>query len=221
MLKSKPCLEASRLQDVSLGQTDAGILRCFALRFGMELQGYILTGGKSTRFGDEDKALATIGGVSLVERVAESIGKHCQSIHLVKSSVQNYEHLNYPTLVDRLPGLGPLGGIDTALTHAGPEQWAFVCACDLSLMGTSWLPSLLAALDAQADAVVFKGTRYEPLFTLYHGRIGPVVRRQIEQGHLAPHRLFGKINTTALEMPRDWPREPSFNTRESLEAFNK
>jgi len=187
----------------------------------MELQGYILTGGKSTRFGHEDKALATIDGVSLVERVAECIGKHCPSIHLVKSSTQNYEHLNYPTLVDRLPGLGPLGGIDTALTHAGPKRWAFICACDLSLMGASWLPSLLAAAKLQADAVVFKGARYEPLFTLYHGRIGPLVRQHIAQGHLAPHRLFGKINTTALKMPEDWPREPSFNTRESLEAFNE
>ena len=67
----------------------------------------------------------------------------------------------------------------------------------------------------------FQGDRFEPLFTLYHGRIVPVILEQIDKRVLAPHHLFKIVNTTVLELPKDWPREPSFNTRESLEAFKE
>ena len=88
-------------------------------------------------------------------------------------------------------------------------------------MGPSWLPQLLGAIQTKSDAVVFRGDRFEPLFTLYHGRIVPVIMEQIDKRVLAPHHLFKIVNTTVLELPKDWPREPSFNTRESIEAFQE
>ena len=46
-----------------------------------------------------------------------------------------------------------------------------------------------------------------------------IVETHIQLNILAPHRLFGEINTRVLPLPDDWPDEPSFNTLESLEAF--
>lgn len=185
----------------------------------MKPSGYILTGGKSQRFGNSDKALAQLNGQTLVERAASLIGKHCSSVTLVASAEEQYAHLAYPIIGDRLPDLGPIGGIDAALNDVGLEGWAFICPCDLSYVGQSWLPTLLQNTQPDADAVVFKGERYEPLFTLYHGRIAPRVQEHIQSKTLAPHHLFPKIKSRVLPLPDDWPKEPSFNTLESLEAF--
>ena len=49
----------------------------------MQPFGYILTGGKSRRFGNDDKALALLGGQTLVERTARLIDAHCADLTLV------------------------------------------------------------------------------------------------------------------------------------------
>ena len=110
-------------------------------------------------------------------------------------------------------------GIDAALSHTEQNRWAFICPCDLSYVGTNWLETLIAHAKPGCDAVVFQGERFEPLFTLYHSRILPIVEEHIREKRLAPHHLFPKIKSVILPLPSDWPTEPSFNTRESLEAF--
>ena len=185
----------------------------------MQPDAYILAGGKSLRFGGGDKALAMLDGQTLVERTAGLIRPQCRSITYVAESLSRYTGLSDSVIADRLPALGPLGGIDAALRHQGNEPWAFICPCDLAFVGPAWLQSLTQHVTPESDAVVFRGERFEPLFTLYHRRILPLVEEHIHEQKLAPRHLFPKINSVILPLPPNWPTEPSFNTRESLEAF--
>ncbi|MDJ0277745.1 molybdenum cofactor guanylyltransferase [Sphingomonas sp. 2R-10] len=75
--------------------------------------GAILGGGRSSRFGS-DKALATLGGQALIDRVAAALAPQVDAMIVV-----GRDHPGLTAVADRpAPDLGPLGGIAGALHHA-------------------------------------------------------------------------------------------------------
>lgn len=93
--------------------------------------GAILAGGRSTRFGS-DKALATLGGRALIDRVADAIGTQVDALVVVGRS-----HPGMVSVADRpAADLGPLGGIAGALHHAATHGFAQVLTvpCDAPLL---------------------------------------------------------------------------------------
>jgi len=77
------------------------------------VMGVVLAGGQSNRFGS-DKALAEIGGRSLIARAVASLERQCDAV-----IVAGRDHAPAPVVADRpAPGLGPLGGLCGALHHA-------------------------------------------------------------------------------------------------------
>ena len=89
--------------------------------------GAILAGGRSTRFGS-DKALATLDGQALIDRVAEALAPQVDALIVVGRS-----HPGMTCIPDRpAPDLGPLGGIAAALHHAETHGFAQVLTvpCD-------------------------------------------------------------------------------------------
>ncbi len=88
-------------------------------------------------------------------------------------------------LTDRHIGVGPLGGIATAL--AAVPAWALVVACDMPLLNPTLLRQLMALAgevdatdDERWDAVVPVVNGYpEPLHALYHARVLPAVAARL------------------------------------------
>ncbi|WP_338445494.1 molybdenum cofactor guanylyltransferase [Pelagerythrobacter marensis] len=90
--------------------------------------GAILAGGRSRRFGS-DKAAATIGGRSLLDRAADALAGQVDAI-----VVCGRDHAALPALPDvPHPGLGPLGGLAAALLHAREERFANVLCVPVDL----------------------------------------------------------------------------------------
>jgi molybdopterin-guanine dinucleotide biosynthesis protein A len=89
--------------------------------------GAILAGGRSSRFGS-DKALATLDGRALIDRVMDALGPQVDA-----SVVVGRSHPGASCIPDRpAPDLGPLGGVAAALHHAmahGFEQ-VLTVPCD-------------------------------------------------------------------------------------------
>ena len=82
------------------------------------------------------------------------------------------------------PGSGPLGGIETALTHTAAD-WNLVLACDMPAITAEFLRDLLDAAErAGADALLPAGPsgRLEPLSAVYHRRCLATLRRALESG---------------------------------------
>ena len=92
--------------------------------------GAVLAGGRSSRFGS-DKALAELGGRSLLEIAVEALSRWCDTVVVV-----GREEAPAPTIPDRpRPGMGPLGGIAAALRLARQDGFAEVLSVGVDSPG--------------------------------------------------------------------------------------
>jgi molybdopterin-guanine dinucleotide biosynthesis protein A len=129
-----------------------------------------------------DKALLPFQGGVLAGHAAATVAAAAGSVTLI-GDPQKYGNLGYPVVPDRRPGAGPLGGIETALSHTAAD-WNLVVACDMPGISAEFLRSLLDAAERLgADALIPAGAsgRLEPLSAVYHCRCLSTLRRAIDQ----------------------------------------
>ena len=136
--------------------------------------GAVLAGGESSRYGSP-KALATVGGKRIIDRVVEALRTVTSEIILSANEPALFRDLGLPIYPDEREGLGPLGGIYTALLRAreAGRPGVLAVACDMPFPSTSLLALLRTTAfgpAAGADLVLpaSRGRRgVEPLFGAY------------------------------------------------------
>jgi molybdopterin-guanine dinucleotide biosynthesis protein A len=171
---------------------------------------YILAGGHSRRFGT-DKARAAHQGVPLLVGVARALEPVSSSTTVVAAYQGAYEDLGLKTIGDVVPDKGPLGGLLTAIKDCGEDQWLFLCACDWVGIRVEWVQALLERRTQDAQAVVYKSDRYEPLFALYHTSIRATVFGLVATDRLETRNVFGEAVTVALPPPDGWDEAVNLN----------
>jgi molybdopterin-guanine dinucleotide biosynthesis protein A len=92
--------------------------------------GVVLAGGQSTRFGS-DKALAELGGQTLLARAFDTLTGFCELV-VIAGRERGPGHVipDWPR-----PGMGPLAGIAAALHLARDEGYAGVLTCGVDSVG--------------------------------------------------------------------------------------
>ena len=131
------------------------------------VRGYVLAGGASRRFG-ADKALAQLGGKTMLRRMSELVATVTGSVQIVASS-ERYAEYAEAMVEDRWPDEGPLGGIITALRATQDsgrgEEWNLMVSCDMPFLTREWLEYLIASAAATDAEVVVPRSTYglEPL----------------------------------------------------------
>ncbi len=90
--------------------------------------GVVLAGGRSSRMG-RDKALIPYAGRTLLERALDILEPQVQEL-LVIGDPMKYGHVGPFVVADDIPGVGPLGGIVTAMRYASHDR-LLVLACDM------------------------------------------------------------------------------------------
>jgi molybdenum cofactor guanylyltransferase len=166
--------------------------------------GVILAGGQATRFGGQPKGLELVRGVRIIDRVAAALRAVADALLLVANNPDASTWLSgVRTVADVRPGCGSLGGIHSALVHAG--QPVLVVACDMPFVTAPILTALRTA-GADADVAVFesRSTRgVEPLCAFYRQScIGPIERR-IDAGDLRVVGFFESVRVVRLPPPAD------------------
>jgi molybdopterin-guanine dinucleotide biosynthesis protein len=161
--------------------------------------GVILAGGGSRRFGSP-KALARVAGRRIIDRVADALGGATDEVAISGTlAVQGVR-----TLPDERPGLGPLGGVLSALRCAAREDrgGVLVAGCDMPFLSPAVLRLLRARGEASAAVAVVPASAgrrgFEPLCAWYSTRALDALEAMAETGELGLHTLAHRAPVEVL-----------------------
>jgi molybdopterin-guanine dinucleotide biosynthesis protein A len=165
--------------------------------------GVILAGGRASRFGGVAKGLLDVGGERIVDRVARALAGAAEHLLLVSNAAEAATWLpDVACVPDDVPGLGPLGGLLTALRHA--RTAVLVVAWDMPLVPAALLRELRARGEhAGAPAVpesVASRSGIEPLCAYVPAAWLPEVERAISAGERRMDAVLA--DTLVLRLPR-------------------
>ena len=147
--------------------------------------GVVLAGGANRRYEGKPKALESVGGVRIADRVVAAMKEVVNRVVLVANDALTFAVLGLEIRPDLRPGLGALGGIHTgvAWAHAEGYRGALVAACDMPFLSAPLLRLLIT--DAAADEVVVPESAsrrgLEPLCAFYGTACLEPIERALER----------------------------------------
>ncbi|MBV6403934.1 MAG: molybdenum cofactor guanylyltransferase [Flavobacteriales bacterium] len=170
--------------------------------------GVVLTGGRSSRMGT-DKALVPIDGVPMLARAIALLRPHVREL-LIIGDTQHHRHPHATTVADDLPGLGPIGGLITALDRSRYGR-ILALACDMPGVNDRLLLRLKERFDGTVDAVVpVHEGRAEPLAAAYHRRCADPFRKAVEEGLLKLTAALDRLHWAPVDVRpghEGWPAD--------------
>ena len=161
----------------------------------LDVEGFILVGGLSSRMGS-DKSQLTLNGQTAVERIATELQSAVNPVRVV--GPPSGAIANIPDIHKKW---GPLGGIHAALAAANRE-WCLIVACDLPFVRRELFQRLTESCDESTDAIVplQDDSRPQPLCSLYRReQCLRAAERSIANGEHTPRALLEKVNTRYIE----------------------
>jgi molybdenum cofactor guanylyltransferase len=130
-----------------------------------DVTGIVLCGGEATRMGGIDKPLSLLDGTALVAHILARLAPQVRGVMIsANRSIDAYRALGATVVSDRTPGLGPLGGLRSALALV-TTPWFFCCPGDAPRVDTAIVARLATATDGDLR-IPFDGERQQHLFVL-------------------------------------------------------
>ncbi len=131
--------------------------------------GIILAGGRSRRLG-RDKAVESVGGQPLIQRVIHRLSQVTSEIVVVVADQTQADQFaldqGQRVTQDLYLGKGSLGGIFSGLT-AARQEWSLVVACDMPFLNLELLRYLMSRREGFVAVVPVLEGRPEPTHALY------------------------------------------------------
>jgi len=167
------------------------------------LFGLVLSGGKSSRMG-QDKGLIAYHGMPQREYLYTILNSLCEHTFLsIRADQQKEVGSSYKTIVDTNEFSGPYNGLLSA-HQSYPEAAWLVLACDLPLMDKKGLQELIKQRDSSKMATTFadiKNPLPEPLCAIWEPRALRESIAYLESENSAGPRKFLINNDVKLVFP--------------------
>jgi molybdopterin-guanine dinucleotide biosynthesis protein A len=182
------------------------------------MNGAVLTGGSSRRFG-APKALVEVEGIPMAVRVGQAlIGAGCSPVFAVgdipglanvwRAETDGGPQGFGPLVADLFPGEGPLGGIVTALDFCSSDL--ITAACDLPWLNASEIQQLRATAEAKFEQGVLcvHGLRNGRMFPVlcWSAQAVPVLMAAFEAGERSLRGVLAELPTSGVEFEAQYSR---------------
>ena len=157
--------------------------------------GVILSGGLSTRFNGQNKAVINIGGRRVLDRLYAVFCELFDEIILVTNHPEQFLEWDLIIATDLFSARSSLTGIHTGLFYM-QNPFAFISACDTPFLNKELVETLLQHIDQRYDIVMPEtAAGMEPLCAIYSKNCLKTAEQHIKQNKfkiqraLANHRL--------------------------------
>jgi len=185
--------------------------------------GVVLAGGKSQRFG-EDKCQVKLGGKLLIDYILSEIIDEFKEVLLISNNKIKYNNSNKISLVeDTKRGLGPLGGILTAMKWIKENnrnyKWISTFPSDTPFFKKKILNNFLEEIKDYEGKLFFinsNDTRHN-IFGLWSIDLLDRLEKDLDNGERKVEMWANKIGVKSINMKFE-NEDPFFNinTKEDL-----
>jgi molybdopterin-guanine dinucleotide biosynthesis protein A len=134
----------------------------------------VLAGGRSTRFGDDDKAVADLAGTPMIRRVVDRVAPAVDGVVIncreaqtqaIRAALSGAE-VPVTFAEDEYPDEGPMAGMATGL-RAVEGEYAFVVACDMPFVEAGFVDYLFERAAGHDAAVPRPEEWFETTHAVY------------------------------------------------------
>jgi len=181
----------------------------------------ILAGGKASRIGGRNKALLEIDGITFIQRIHQKLSPVFNNIIVISNELTNFGIENIVVNPDIIKGIGPLGGIHSALVNS-IDPAIFVVSCDMPFVDSGIAVDMTTEfLKSQPDILVpLIGTYKEPLFALYSKSLVGQIESMVSSTNGRPVTdLFLISKTNFYEISENPTTKKCFTNINSFDDF--
>lgn len=134
----------------------------------------------------------------MIERVTRVLQSLFRNVIIITNTPEDYAFLQLPMFQDRIRGLGPLGGIYTAMSVL-PGRAGFFVACDMPSLNRPLIRYMVEIRD-DFDVVIPRiSGQLESLHALYSTACLPAVERLIDAREYQVFRFFHEVSVRYVE----------------------
>ncbi len=167
----------------------------------MSLRGFVVAGGQSSRMG-RDKSLLPYRESTLLEHAIAKLRGVTPDVRILCGPARRYEDFGVPVVEDAICGVGPVGGLYSALLSASADRRDRILwlAVDVPLIPPSLLRRLVDGLDDTEVAMARTTDGLEPVCAAF--RTEPTleaVRSSLLAGRLKLTAALEGLDLLALD----------------------
>ncbi|GAA4282295.1 molybdenum cofactor guanylyltransferase [Gaetbulibacter aestuarii] len=159
------------------------------------ITGLILAGGKSSRMG-EDKGFVKLNDTTFMEYIITAVDPLVSEI-IISSNNPDYDIFGFRRIEDPIKNEGPLVGLFSGFL-ASQTKYVLVLSCDVPLINSLVLKSLITNFEASFDGIMFKqNDQIMPLIGLYKSSCAHKFKTAFDSGE---RRLLNALKTCKMKL---------------------